>query len=140
MALLRGLHCLLLRQLAAQKLSGLLVAKGDQWTNLRPVAADELLGLVYQTHLEHLARALVNTFVQLGAVRVEPQSQNPKAVQRIASFLPEFADLLPGGTAHLDRPDQFRRIIGMDVFGSCGVKPAQDPVKVIRSPARCSFP
>ena len=79
MPLLRGLHRLLLRQLATQKLSRLLVAEGRQWSYLRPVAVDELLRLVYKPHLKHPARALIDPLVQLGAVWLKPQSKNPKA-------------------------------------------------------------
>src|SRR5579864_6670682 len=71
MDLLRGLDGLFPGYVLAKELNSLFVYKRCEWAQFRLVAVDQPLGFLQQTALEHSARALVDTLVELCSVRVK---------------------------------------------------------------------
>jgi len=134
-ALLGGGDGLVSGKFAAQESGGLGVAERGQWTAIRAVACDELGGLFDEAtsvvwRVEHLGGAVVDAGIEFGAGRVEAESQDVEAGERIARLLPLAGDGPAGGERNLNGADDLGRVVGMDQLCRGGVEMAEDAVQV----------
>src|SRR5262249_23935976 len=104
------------------------------------VLADQSLSLFDQALLEHLLSPLVDTAVQDRALRIESESQNSEADQRVSSLFPKFRHFLSRCEAHLDRPDQLGSVVGMNLLGRSVIEAPQNTVQIMRAALCNSLP
>ena len=78
-------------------------------------------------------------FVERCAIRIESDTQNAETLQRIASLLPQFRHLLPRRQANLDRPNQLRDIVGMNLLRCGAVETPQNSMQMIGTASRSTL-
>jgi len=88
MPLLRGLDSLFEGQFSPQKLNRLFVPEGRERSRSPGIFLNKPLGLLDQSCLEHLPRALVDALVQRGPIRIKADPYDVEASQGIAPLPP----------------------------------------------------
>src|SRR5258708_28934377 len=104
-----------------------------------------MLGFFHQAVVEHLASPLIDALVERGAVRIEADSQNAKALQRVAPLLPQFGHslarpTLPRLQTDFDGANELWRIVGMNLVRRFVIEMAQNPVQIIRAELGYTLP
>src|ERR1700683_385796 len=130
-SLLGGLKRLLACKSTTNIRHSVLVSEKSQRPGGFTVLLNQPLCLFDQPGFEHLVRAAVDSLIERLPIRIETQTQNAEAAQGLASALPQFRHLLSRRQAYLDRADELRRIVGMNLLRSSAIQAAQNPMKVI---------
>src|SRR5580704_8951561 len=131
MCLLGSVHRLLACDFSAQKLRRLPVAERSQWPRAGAIFFDQDLRFLDQTDFEHLSRAPIDPLIKGSAIWIEPQPQNPKSLQRIASLLPQFGHSLFRRQTYFNGPNQLRGIVRMNLSGGLSIKARKNSVEIL---------
>src|SRR6266550_4686824 len=122
MGLLSCLQCGFPIDFPSQKLDCLFIAQRSQRARRIAVFLQEACGFLDQTRREHLLGALINTRIERIAIRIETESKNADALQRLPPMLPHFGHLLPGGQTNFDGANELGRVIRVNASGCRGIK------------------
>src|SRR6266446_7019021 len=139
MRLLRRCQRRLAIQFAAQELHRLLVSQRRERARFRAIFCEQLFSLGDQSLVKHVRGPLIDAGIKNFSLRIESGTQNAKAVQRFAPFLPKFghsparglARSLARGQTHFDRPDYLRNVVGVNAVRCRRIEPPQDAMKVL---------
>src|SRR5437879_12273736 len=125
MGLLSCLQCGFPIDFPSQKLDCLFIAQRSQRARRIAVFLQEACGFLDQTRREHLLSALINTRRERIAIRIETESKNADALQRLPPSPPQLSHFLPGGPTNFDGANELGRVIRVNASGGRRIKPLE---------------
>src|SRR5438067_950982 len=133
MGLLSCLQCGFPIDFPSQKLDCLFIAQRSQRARRIAVFLHEACGFLDQTRREHLLGTLINARIESIAIRIETESKNADALQRLPPMLPHFGHLLPRCQAHFNCTNQLGHIVFVNSLGGRRIKPLEYAMQMART-------